>query len=123
MEKWARIKYTPNLPLGENRTYVTASKEHIDLSCEAACEGLVLLKNEDDTLPIQKGSRVALFGKGIFDYVKGGGEAVMLPFLTSVTSTKGSWNLRVRSLFLTNQPSSIATMFQSNMSRGHFPAC
>ena len=70
MEKWARIKYTPNLPLGENRTYVTASKEHIDLSCEAACEGMVLLKNEDDTLPIKKGSRVALFGKGVFDYVE-----------------------------------------------------
>ena len=73
MEKWARIKYNPNLPLGENRTYVTAGKEHIELSCEAACEGMVLLKNERNVLPIKKGTRVALFGKGTFDYVKGGG--------------------------------------------------
>lgn len=86
MEKWARIKYTPNLPLGENRTYVTASKEHIDLSCEAACEGMVLLKNEDDTLPIKKGSRVALFGKGVFDYVKGGGGSgdVTVPYIRNL---------------------------------------
>ena len=73
MEKWARIKYTPNLPLGENRTYVTASKKHIELSCDAACEGMVLLKNERNVLPIKKGIRIALFGKGTFDYVKGGG--------------------------------------------------
>ena len=86
MEKWARIKYTPNLPLGENRTYVTASKEHIELSCEAACEGMVLLKNEGETLPIKKGTRVALFGKGTFDYVKGGGGSgdVTVPYIRNL---------------------------------------
>ncbi|MBQ3797658.1 MAG: glycoside hydrolase family 3 C-terminal domain-containing protein [Butyrivibrio sp.] len=86
MEKWARIKYTPNLPLGENRKYVTASKEHIDLSCAAACEGMVLLKNEKSVLPIKKGSRVALFGKGTFDYVKGGGGSgdVTVPYIRNL---------------------------------------
>ena len=34
---------------------------------------MVLLKNEKNTLPIQKGTKVALFGKGTVDYVKGGG--------------------------------------------------
>lgn len=86
MEKWARIKYTPNLPLGENRTYVTASKEHIDLSCEAACEGMVLLKNDRNLLPIRKGTRIALFGKGTFDYVKGGGGSgdVTVPYIRNL---------------------------------------
>ncbi|SFC22477.1 glycoside hydrolase family 3 protein [Butyrivibrio sp. YAB3001] len=86
MEKWARIKYTPNLPLGEDRTYVTASKKHIDLSCDAACEGMVLLKNERNVLPIKKGSRIALFGKGTFDYVKGGGGSgdVTVPYIRNL---------------------------------------
>ena len=46
LEKWQRIQYMLNLPLGEDRMYVTACQEHIDLSREAACEGMVLLKNE-----------------------------------------------------------------------------
>ncbi len=72
MEKWIRARYQPNLPLhGERR--VTASPEHIALSRQAAQEGMVLLKNQGDLLPLAPGSRVALFGKGSFDYVKGGG--------------------------------------------------
>lgn len=72
MEKWARVKYQPNLPLYEGR-YMTACAEHIALSREAAAEGMVLLKNENHVLPLAKGTKVALFGKGSFDYVKGGG--------------------------------------------------
>ena len=72
MEKWIRARYQPNLPLnGNNR--VTASPEHIALSRQAAQEGMVLLKNRENLLPLASGSRVALFGKGSFDYVKGGG--------------------------------------------------
>ncbi len=52
---------------------VTASKEHIQLSKEAAKEGMVLLKNKNGLLPLAAGSKIALFGKGSFDYVKGGG--------------------------------------------------
>lgn len=72
MKKWARVMYQPNLPLKEGK-YVTASREHIALSEKAAEEGMVLLKNENDLLPLKAGSKVALFGKGSFDYVKGGG--------------------------------------------------
>ena len=64
--------YQPNLPLEAGR-YVTASKEHIALSLEAATEGMVLLKNENNILPLKNGSRITLFGRGSFDYVKGGG--------------------------------------------------
>lgn len=72
MQKWTRAFFQPNLPLeGEKR--VTACKEHIALSKEAASEGMVLLKNEQNLLPLPAGSKLALFGKGTFDYVKGGG--------------------------------------------------
>lgn len=73
MKKWSRIKFTPNLPLGEDGKRVTGCKEHIELSKNAAKEGMVLLKNDNNILPLKKGTKVALFGKGIFDYVKGGG--------------------------------------------------
>lgn len=72
MKKWTRVMYQPNLPLEAGR-YVTASKEHIALSLEAATEGMVLLKNENNILPLKNGSRITLFGRGSFDYVKGGG--------------------------------------------------
>ena len=73
MEKWTRVKFQPNLPLGENGERLTGSLGHIGLSKEAAKEGMVLLKNRGDILPLKKGTRVALFGKAAFDYVKGGG--------------------------------------------------
>lgn len=72
MNKWTRVIFQPNLPLEPGR-YVTASPEHIALAREAAEEGMVLLKNDGGLLPLREGSRIALFGKGSFDYVKGGG--------------------------------------------------
>ena len=71
--KWSRINFQPNLPMGKDGRRVTASKEHIALSREAAKEGMVLLKNNGGLLPFGFGTRLALFGKGTFDYVKGGG--------------------------------------------------
>ena len=73
MGKWQRSFFQPNLPLGKDGQKVTACKEHIALSKAAAKEGMVLLKNEESTLPFAKGCKLALFGKGTVDYVKGGG--------------------------------------------------
>lgn len=72
-EKWARLKYQPCLPLGDNRSLITGCQKHIDLSRKAAGEGAVLLKNEGNILPLEKGTKVAVFGKAQIDYVKGGG--------------------------------------------------
>ena len=71
--KWQRIRYMPVTPLGQDGRRITACPEHIALAREAACEGMVLLKNEDKLLPLQKGTKIALFGKAQADYVKGGG--------------------------------------------------
>lgn len=73
MKKWTRVNHLPNLPLGPDGKRVTASREHIDISKNAAKEGMVLLKNTNDLLPLKKGTKLALFGKGTIDYVKGGG--------------------------------------------------
>ena len=73
MQRWGRYFYTPVLPLGEDGKLVTGSKEHIELAKNVAREGMVLLKNEEQVLPLKAGTRVALFGKATFDYVKGGG--------------------------------------------------
>jgi beta-glucosidase len=86
MSKWQRALFQPNLPLGEDKKRVTACKEHIGISKEAAKEGMVLLKNNNQVLPLKKGSRIALFGKGTFDYVKGGGGSgdVTVEYITNI---------------------------------------
>ena len=73
MEKYARFRYQPCIPLGEDGRCVTASKKHADLSRKAAAEGMVLLKNENNALPLKKGESIALFGKATIEYIKGGG--------------------------------------------------
>lgn len=73
MTRWVRNLYLPGLPLGEDGRRVTGSKEHIELSRMAASEGMVLLKNDRNLLPLTKGAKVAIFGKACIDYVKGGG--------------------------------------------------
>lgn len=63
----------PCLPLGDNRSLITGCEKHIQLSREAATEGTVLLKNSHGLLPLSKETKIAVFGKGQIDYVKGGG--------------------------------------------------
>ncbi|WP_026516319.1 glycoside hydrolase family 3 protein [Butyrivibrio sp. MC2021] len=72
MQRWARLLYQPGVPLYGN-TRVTGSKEHIDISKAAADEAIVLLKNDNDLLPLSGDKPVAMFGKASYEYVKGGG--------------------------------------------------
>ncbi len=73
MERWARFNYQPVIPLGEDGTRVTGSPQHIAIARKAACDGMVLLKNDHDLLPLKPGAKVALFGRGHIDYIRGGG--------------------------------------------------
>ena len=72
MERWARINYQPAIALGKNAQRLTGSRTHIEIARKAACEGMVLLKN-DGLLPLSAGAKIALFGRGHIDYIKGGG--------------------------------------------------
>lgn len=87
MNKWQRSLYLPYIPMGENGRRLTASAEHLELSRKAAREGAVLLKNEDNILPLKNGKKIALFGKAISDYVQGGGGsgAVNSPYSRSLS--------------------------------------
>lgn len=73
MKKWTRANHQPCLPLGDNHSRITESDAHIQLSRRAACEGTVLLKNQNELLPLKKGQKVAVFGTAQIDYIKGGG--------------------------------------------------
>lgn len=73
MKKWLRINTHPCLPLGTDGKRISECKKHTDFSRKAACEGMVLLKNLNNTLPLKSPARVAIFGTGQIDYVTGGG--------------------------------------------------
>ena len=51
---------------------ITAAGHNIALSRKIATEGMVLLEN-NGLLPFKKGTKVALFGVGTLEYIKGGG--------------------------------------------------
>ncbi len=86
MNKFARFRYQPCIPLGEDGRCVTASEKHIKLTREAATEGMVLLKNENAALPLQKKEKIALFGKATIEYIKGGGGSgdVHCPYIRNI---------------------------------------
>ena len=52
---------------------ITGSNKHIEFSRKVAAEGMVLLKNNNEALPLLKNAKISLFGKATIDYVKGGG--------------------------------------------------
>lgn len=80
LTKWVRPTYLPCIPLGDNRSSITACDAHIQLSRKAATEGAVLLKNDRNTLPLKKGTKVAIFGKGQIAYINcGGGSGTINP--------------------------------------------
>ena len=47
-------------------------KAHAEVAREAAEEGIVLLQNRDNVLPLQAGTRIALFGVGSYELLAGG---------------------------------------------------
>lgn len=71
-ERWARYKYNLTTPMGEDGKRLTGCAEHVALSKKVAGEGMVLLEN-NGILPLRKGTKIALFGEGTLDYIKGGG--------------------------------------------------
>ena len=80
MKPWAKVRngrlhryrYSKQTPFGENGSWLTGSEAHIALSRQAAQEGMVLLEN-NGYLPLAEGTKVALFGIGSLEYMKGGG--------------------------------------------------
>lgn len=61
-----------NLTGSPSDAVTSRETEHRQLSRIAAAEGMVLLRNIENTLPIAKGSRIALYGAGAEITIKGG---------------------------------------------------
>jgi len=91
MLKWERVKYHPATGLGEDGRYLTGSEKHLKVSENAAQEGAVLLKN-DGILPLNNGTKLALFGTGSVDYIKCGGGSGDVISKTSVSLYEGLKN-------------------------------
>lgn len=72
LQRFARFRYQPAVPLGKNGRFVTNSKAHWDVARKIAEDGTVLLKN-DGTLPLRSGAKVCLFGLGAGEFLFGGG--------------------------------------------------
>ena len=47
-------------------------EKYVALARQAAAEGCVLLKNDNEALPLRKGDKVAVFGRIAFHYYKSG---------------------------------------------------
>lgn len=52
--------------------YVINFQDYADLARQAAAEGIVLLENKKQVLPLQEGEKVSVFGRIQFDYYKSG---------------------------------------------------
>lgn len=78
-QRWARYRYNMCNYIGEGGKQLTSCDEHIAASKRIAGEGMVLIEN-DGTLPLKKGAKIALFGIGSIDFVKcGGGSGNIYP--------------------------------------------
>ncbi len=63
-------------------------KEYADTAREMVAEGCVLLKNDNETLPLKSGMTVSVFGRIQYDYIKSGtgsGGMVNAPYVISIT--------------------------------------
>ena len=52
--------------------YTLDMERYSALARQASAEGCVLLKNDNQTLPIRKGTKVSVFGRIAFHYYKSG---------------------------------------------------
>ena len=50
--------------------YTLDYQKYAELARRVAAEGSVLLRNEEDTLPLRRGQRVSVFGRTQFEHYK-----------------------------------------------------
>ena len=70
--------------------YTLDYEKYAELARRVAAEGSVLLRNEDNVLPLQKGQRVSIFGRTQFEHYKSGtgsGGMVNAPYVTNITDS------------------------------------
>ncbi len=81
-------------------------KEHAAITRQCATEGMVLLKNKDNTLPLKNVKKVALFGITSYDFVAGGtgsgnvNKPYVVDLLTGLTEANLEVTEDLRDLYL-----------------------
>ena len=68
------------------------TKVYASVARKAQAEGIVMLENRDNALPLKKGSRIALFGRSQFRYYKSGTGSGGMVNTTYVTGVAGERN-------------------------------
>ena len=71
----------------ERMKYTLDYRKYAELARRVAAEGSVLLRNEEDTLPLRRGQRVSVFGRTQFEHYKSGtgsGGMVNAPYVTNI---------------------------------------
>ena len=68
------LNYILKTPSFHNYHYSNSPdiKAHATIARKAASEGMILLKNEGNILPLKKGQTIALFGNGSYETIRGG---------------------------------------------------
>jgi len=82
-----KLKLSSPAALGHTPTFKPDLAGHAKVAREAAAEGMVLLKNENETLPLRKSKTVAVFGKisyYLIAYGTGSGGVRSLKYAVSV---------------------------------------
>ena len=79
--------------------YAVDENKYAALARQTAAEGCVLLKNDNEVLPIRAGEKIAVFGRGAFNYYKSGlgsGGLVNAKYVVSILDAlKGEENITV----------------------------
>ena len=74
--------------------YQLDMNKYMQLARQTAAEGCVLLKNDKDTLPIKKGTKVSVFGRIAFHYYKSGtgsGGLVNTNYVVGILDALKTW--------------------------------
>ena len=75
--------------------YQLDMNKYMQLARQTAAEGCVLLKNDKETLPIKKGTKVSVFGRIAFHYYKSGtgsGGLVNTNYVVGILDALKTWN-------------------------------
>ena len=103
-------------------------KAHAAITRQSATEGMVLLKNEGNTLPIKDAKKVALFGMTSYNFIAGGtgsgnvNKAYTIDMLTGLKSAGFEVNEELKNLYEGYKTYQKALQVASRQSRGGMAA-
>lgn len=101
------LEYTVKTPRFKGYAYSNKPdlKAHAAITRQSATEGMVLLKNEQNTLPLKDVKKIALFGNASYDFIAGGtgsgdvNKAYTIDLLTGLNSAGYTVNQNIQQVY------------------------